>query len=151
MPSCAASKVGYVFQQYNLIPHLNVAANIDLPQRLVGTGRRAMKAAYGRAPERARPRRQGRRPCRARCPVASSSVSPSAERSPTGPRCCSPTSRPAPSIPAASQGVIHLLSEQHAAGQTIVMVTHDLGVAAVADRTIHLLDGRVVHEEALVP
>jgi ABC-type lipoprotein export system ATPase subunit len=31
------------------------------------------------------------------------------------------------------------------------MVTHDPGVAAVADRTIHLLDGRVVHESALVP
>ena len=31
------------------------------------------------------------------------------------------------------------------------MVTHDPGVAAAADRSIHLLDGRVVHEEALVP
>jgi putative ABC transport system ATP-binding protein len=51
---------------------------------------------------------------------------------------------------AASQGVIDLLDEQHAGGQTIVMVTHDPGVAAVADRTIHLLDGRVVHEGALV-
>ena len=29
-------QVGYVFQQYNLIPHLDVAANIELPQRLVG-------------------------------------------------------------------------------------------------------------------
>jgi ABC-type lipoprotein export system ATPase subunit len=31
------------------------------------------------------------------------------------------------------------------------MVTHDPSVAEVADRTVHLLDGRVVHEEALVP
>ena len=53
---------------------------------------------------------------------------------------------------AAAQAVIELLGQQHAAGQTIVMVTHDSGVAAVADRTVHLLDGRVVPlEEALVP
>ena len=33
-------KVGYVFQQYNLIPHLDVAANIELPLRLANAGRR---------------------------------------------------------------------------------------------------------------
>jgi putative ABC transport system ATP-binding protein len=49
---------------------------------------------------------------------------------------------------AASALVLDLLRAQHAAGQTIVMVTHDPDVAAAADRTIHLRDGRVVDEVA---
>ena len=36
-------RVGYVFQQYNLLPHLDVIANVELPQRLAGVGRRATK------------------------------------------------------------------------------------------------------------
>jgi putative ABC transport system ATP-binding protein len=38
-------------------------------------------------------------------------------------------------------------------GTTVVLVTHDAEVAALADRRIHLLDGRVAHEEraAVVP
>ena len=37
------NRVGYVFQQYNLIPHLDVTANIELPQRLAGTSRKAAR------------------------------------------------------------------------------------------------------------
>ena len=37
-------RVGYVFQQYNLIPHLDVAANVELPQRLAGASRREARS-----------------------------------------------------------------------------------------------------------
>jgi len=41
-----------------------------------------------------------------------------------------------------------LLSLQRRQGLTVVLVTHDPSVAAVADRQVHLLDGRIVeHEE----
>ncbi|SFU56964.1 ABC transporter ATP-binding protein [Pseudoduganella namucuonensis] len=40
--------------------------------------------------------------------------------------------------------VLELLRELHAAGQTLVLVTHDPAIAAGAQRTIHLRDGRVV-------
>ena len=33
-------------------------------------------------------------------------------------------------------------------GVTVVMVTHDEAVAATADRTVHMLDGRIVQVEA---
>jgi putative ABC transport system ATP-binding protein len=143
-------KVGYVFQQYNLVPHLNVAANIDLPQRLVGTGRKEMKArtaellrALGLADK---------------AHAMPSTLSGGEQQRVAIARALA--NRPALLLAdeptgaldsAASQGVIDLLGGQHAAGQTIVMVTHDPGTAAVADRTVHLLDGRVVHGEALVP
>jgi putative ABC transport system ATP-binding protein len=142
--------VGYVFQQYNLIPHLDVAANIDLPQRLVGAGRKEMKArtaglltALGLTDK---------------AHALPSTLSGGEQQRVAIGRALA--NRPALLLAdeptgaldtAASQGVIDLLGQQHAAGQTIVMVTHDPGVAAVADRTIHLLDGRVVHAGSLVP
>jgi putative ABC transport system ATP-binding protein len=142
-------KVGYVFQQYNLVPHLDVAANIDLPQRLVGSSRRLTKArtaellsALGLADKaHAMPNTlSGGEQQRV-------AIGRALANRPTLLLADEPTGA---LDTAASQGVIDLLDEQHAGGQTIVMVTHDPGVAVVADRTIHLLDGRVVHEGALV-
>lgn len=44
------------------------------------------------------------------------------------------------------EAVMELLSELHKNGSTICKVTHDTRYAASADRTIHLFDGKVVHE-----
>ena len=44
------------------------------------------------------------------------------------------------------QEVIELLSRLHGGGQTIVLVTHDAGVAAAADRVVRMRDGRIVEE-----
>jgi len=41
-----------------------------------------------------------------------------------------------------------LLRQLHADGSTICMVTHDPRHASIADRTIRLLDGRIVDEFA---
>ncbi len=43
--------------------------------------------------------------------------------------------------------IIELLRRLHAAGQTIVMVTHDPGVAAAASRVIRMRDGRIEESE----
>jgi len=40
-----------------------------------------------------------------------------------------------------------LLRELHAGGQTLVLVTHDPAIAASAQRTIHLRDGRIAGEQ----
>jgi predicted ABC-type transport system involved in lysophospholipase L1 biosynthesis ATPase subunit len=39
--------------------------------------------------------------------------------------------------------ILDLVAEQHRAGLSIVMVTHDQWIAARADRIVHLVDGRV--------
>ena len=46
----------------------------------------------------------------------------------------------------ASQKLLNLLKDFHANGSTIVMVTHDPRYASFADRTIHMLDGRIVNQ-----
>jgi putative ABC transport system ATP-binding protein len=45
------------------------------------------------------------------------------------------------------QEVIELLSRLHAGGQTIVLVTHDAGVASAAGRIVRMRDGRIAAEE----
>ena len=46
------------------------------------------------------------------------------------------------------QEVIELLSRLHNGGQTIVLVTHDAGVAAAANRVVRMRDGRIVDENS---
>jgi putative ABC transport system ATP-binding protein len=50
----------------------------------------------------------------------------------------------------AAERVLDVLRTQHAAGQTIVMVTHDPDVAAAADRTVHVRDGRIIDAASAV-
>jgi putative ABC transport system ATP-binding protein len=45
------------------------------------------------------------------------------------------------------QEVIELLSRLHAGGQTIILVTHDAGVAAAAQRIVRMRDGRIALDE----
>jgi putative ABC transport system ATP-binding protein len=47
---------------------------------------------------------------------------------------------------ATGQSIIGLLQELHEEGTTIVVITHDLGVAAAMDRRIEIRDGRIVSD-----
>jgi putative ABC transport system ATP-binding protein len=49
------------------------------------------------------------------------------------------------------QGVLAVLRELHAAGTTVVVITHDREVAAGLDRQVHMRDGRVVGDNAITP
>ena len=50
------------------------------------------------------------------------------------------------------QEVIELLSRLHTGGQTIILVTHDAGVASAAERIVRMRDGRIaVDEESEIP
>jgi putative ABC transport system ATP-binding protein len=138
-------RVGYVFQQYNLIPHLDVAANVELPQRLAGVSRREARRRAGELldllgladREDALPSTlsggEQQRVAIARAVANEPQVLLADE--PTGALDSE-----------ASAVVLDLLRDRHAAGQTIVMVTHDPDVAAAADRTVHVRDGRVVDQ-----
>jgi putative ABC transport system ATP-binding protein len=139
-------RVGYVFQQYNLIPHLDVAANIELPQRLAGATRREARSRTSElldalglgGRERNLPGTlsggEQQRVAIARAVANHPDLLLADE--PTG------------ALDSESAAlVLDLLREQHDRGQTIVMVTHDPNVAAAADRIIDVLDGRIVDAE----
>ena len=142
-------RVGYVFQQYNLVAHLDVAANVELPQRLAGRSRRE---ATTRTAELLRALDLAGKDHSLPGTLSGGeqqrvAIGRALANRPDLVLADEPTGA---LDSAASQAVIGLLRDQHDAGQTIVMVTHDPEIAAVADRTIHLRDGRVVPAEALV-
>jgi putative ABC transport system ATP-binding protein len=134
--------VGFVFQQYNLLPTLTVLQNTTLPLRLAGRKADEKRAAEilaqvglsGRLSHRPRELSGGeqQRVAIARALLTSPDVLFADE--PTG----ALDTRSA-------RAVLKLL--QHAVrehGQTLVMVTHDPVAAAHADSVLFLADGRIV-------
>jgi putative ABC transport system ATP-binding protein len=142
-----ALRVGFVFQEYNLLSGLNVLENVMLPLRYVKNGK---KAGGARAVElidrvglsdriRHRPTElsggQAQRVAIARSMVNSPSLILLDE--PTG----------AVDTETAQQLVDLLKRLNREDKVTIVIVTHDLDIAATANRNIRLKDGKVLSDE----
>jgi len=140
-------KVGFVFQNFNLLPRLDIVENVALPLRYRGGIRRRERHARAEAVlarlglgERLRHKPDelsgGERQ---RVAIARSLVNDPAillADEPTG-NLDSKT----------SAEIMRVLRELHAAGHTLVIVTHDANVAAEAQRRIHIRDGRVANGE----
>jgi putative ABC transport system ATP-binding protein len=138
-------EIGFVFQAFNLIGDLTVFENVELPltYRSMGAGerKRRVKEVLERVGMEHRSKHypaqlsggQQQRAAVARALVGQPSILLADE--PTG---------NLDSIN--SEAVMNLLRNLHANGATICMVTHDPRYADMADRTIHLLDGRIVDE-----
>jgi putative ABC transport system ATP-binding protein len=47
---------------------------------------------------------------------------------------------------ASGRGVVGLFDELHDSGQTIVMITHDMGLAGLANRVVQIRDGEIVED-----
>ena len=45
--------------------------------------------------------------------------------------------------PETGRGVMNIIKQQHSAGTTVVMITHDRSVAEYAQRTIQIVDGKI--------
>ena len=141
-----ARRVGFVFQSFQLLGHLNAIENVMLPLELAGTdGARdkasAMLAQVGLSTrERHYPKTlsggEQQRVALARAFVGEPTILFADE--PTG------------SLDAATgDGVMNLiftLNRTH--GSTLVMVTHDTAIAARCGRRVMLAGGRVVDDEA---
>ncbi|MEI8229123.1 MAG: ABC transporter ATP-binding protein [Planctomycetota bacterium] len=136
-------RIGFVFQRYNLLPELSLAENVGLPLVLDGlSDARADEAALAALEAVGMGHRAHHRPDElsggeqqrgaiARALVAKPAIVLADE--PTG-ALDSVNSR----------RVIELLETLVAErGQTVILVTHDAGVAAAAVRTIRISDGRV--------
>jgi ABC-type lipoprotein export system ATPase subunit len=144
------TKVGFVFQEYNLLASLNVLENVMLPRRYVRDGKDGRKRAEDllervglsdRVRHRATELSGGQQQ---RVAIARSMVNrPSLILldEPTG----------AVDTETAQQLVTLLKSLNEQDRVTIVVVTHDLDIAKEAKRQIRLKDGQVVADEAVLP
>ena len=142
-------RIGFVFQFFNLLPALTAQENVLLPALIAGPPRRGDPRARRRAARAGRARPPHRPTCRPSSPAASSSGCRSPARCSPSRSWCSPTSRPATSTRAPAPQILELLRDLNdAEGQTLVIVTHDAGAAAIAERVVFLRDGRVADEIA---
>ncbi|MGE0354019.1 MAG: ABC transporter ATP-binding protein [Gemmatimonadales bacterium] len=136
-------KVGFVFQTFNLMPRLRVEENVALPLKYRGgiprseRRRRAMATLEGLGLGH----RLGHRPDelsggeRQRVAIARALV---------GEPAILMADEPTGNLDSRAGGeVLKTFEQLHATGHTIILITHDPDVAARADRTIHIADGRV--------
>jgi putative ABC transport system ATP-binding protein len=140
--------VGIIFQFFNLLDDLTVEDNVLLPAQLAGASRRKARVRAGELLDRMDiakhrdhyPARlsggQRQRVAIARALVNSPELLLADE--PTGALDT-----------ATGQEIGQLLTELNAAGQTLVLVTHDAALASrYAARTIQIVDGRVVSSQS---
>ncbi|HEY2194191.1 MAG TPA: ABC transporter ATP-binding protein [Actinomycetospora sp.] len=142
-------QIGFIFQSFNLIPRTTAFANVELPMVYAGVSRRHRRERTEAAldlvglADRAdhRPNElsggQQQRVAVARALVTRPALLLADE--PTG------------NLDSAStRDVLELFDGLHATGRTIVLITHEEAVAARADRTVVVTDGRL-GEQKVVP
>ena len=140
------AQIGFVFQNFNLLPRTSALANVELPMLYAGSTRRERRAraeealtAVGLAD------RMDHRPNelsggqRQRVAIARALVNRPAilfADEPTG------------NLDTQSgTGILALFAALHASGKTIVMVTHEREVAEHAERILSFRDGNLVNDE----
>jgi len=134
--------IGFVFQQFNLLPYMTALRNVELPLVYAGvepaTRRELALASLGLVglADRAEHRPgelsggQQQRVAIARALVTEPALLLADE--PTGNLDSASTS-----------DILSLLTDLHRAGRTIVLITHEASVAERASRVVHLFDGRI--------
>ena len=138
--------IGFVFQNFNLLPYASALENVELPLLFAGVSTRERRE---RAAEMLRrvdlADRMEHKPTELsggqmqRVAIARALVNRPAivlADEPTGNLDSS-----------SGKGIVGLFEELHAGGQTIVMITHDQAVARLASRVVQVRDGQVVEDE----
>ncbi len=137
--------LGFIFQQYNLLPKLTLLENVEVPMMYAGVSKSDRRERARVALEMVglgtkvnhKPAQlsggQQQRVSIARALVGEPAVILADE--PTG-ALDSHTGRE----------VLSLLQQLHAAGNTVVLITHDNSIAVQAQRIIRLEDGRVIYD-----
>ncbi|MFV1979049.1 MAG: ABC transporter ATP-binding protein [Myxococcota bacterium] len=142
-----ARSIGFVFQTFNLLPRISAARNVALPLLYAGVPRREREAIAVELLSRVGlDHRCTHRPGQLsggeqqRVAIARALVN--------DPRVILADEPTGNLDQENGHKILDLLGEVHAQGRTLVVVTHDEEVAACADRTVRIRDGRIVEDTA---
>ena len=138
-------KVGFVFQNYNLLPKASIARNVELPLLYAGVGRKERRRRALELLERVGiPEKANVLPAvlsggqRQRVAIARALANTPAlllADEPTG-ALDSKT----------GEEVLALFKELHRQGNSVMLVTHDPHIASLAERRVELRDGLIVSD-----
>lgn len=139
------STIGFVFQQYHLLPRTTALDNVRLPLLYAGLSRRAqrtraaaMLTKVGLADRSAHKPNELSGGQQQRVSIARALVN-----DPKVLFCDEPTGN-LDSVTA--HEIMNILAGLHREGRTIVMVTHEDDIARYAERIVHMKDGELVQE-----
>lgn len=138
--------IGFVFQSYNLLPRETALSNVELPMIYAGVyGAKLKERAMGALERVELSNRADHKPPelsggqKQRVAIARALVNRPAivlADEPTG------------NLDTKSgEGILDLFGELKAEGTTLIMVTHDMEVAARAERIVEVRDGRIVSDD----
>jgi putative ABC transport system ATP-binding protein len=137
--------VGFVFQNFNLLPYASALENVELPLLFAGLpARERHERATAMLEKVDLADRMDHKPTELsggqmqRVAIARALVN-----RPTMVLADEPTGN-LDSV--SGRGIVGLFQELHAAGQTIVMITHDMALARIASRIVQIRDGEIVED-----
>jgi putative ABC transport system ATP-binding protein len=138
--------IGFVFQTFNLLPRMTALANVEVPLIYAGLKRRERLQRASEALETVGlADRVGHRPSemsggqRQRVAIARALV--------TQPRILLADEPTGNLDSVTGREIMALFERLHAAGNTLIVVTHEQEIAEQADRIVKLSDGRIVSDE----
>lgn len=138
-------KLGFIFQQYNLITKLNVLQNVELPLLYAGLSEKEQEERALASLERV-----GLREKAQNMPAQLSGGQQqrvSIARALAGDPSIILADEPTGALDSRTgKEVLGFLKKLHKEGNTIVLITHDNTIAAQAERVIRIQDGRVVYD-----
>jgi len=140
-------RIGFVFQGYHLLPRLSACRNVELPLVYAGVGAdQRRQRALAELARVGLAERVGHRPTelsggqQQRVAIARALV--------TNPAVVL-ADEPTGNLDShAAVEILDLLRSLHRAGRTVVLITHDADVAAVAERVVQVRDGQIESDTA---
>jgi putative ABC transport system ATP-binding protein len=140
-------KIGFVFQNYNLLPKASVARNVELPMLYAGVARRERRERAMELLEKVGIGEKARQ-----LPAALSggqrqrvAIARALANRPKMLLADEPTGALDSKT---GHEVLALFQELHSQKHTILLVTHDPSIAALAERRVEIHDGRIAPAEA---